>query len=155
MRVVLVLVALLAACLTQPLTAQCTAYGQPCTSSGMLAICSNSPVVGGTWTLGERSGTACGFSSTTPGTMFTLLGDCFQPGIPVDPPVSCANCGGCFLHVLPIWAAYAWTWPPRTTTLTIPSDPNLVGATFCMQDVCFNAGSSCVCMSAALQVVIQ
>lgn len=135
--------------------AQCTAYGQPCTSSGMLALCANAPVVGGTWTFGERSGTACGFTSTSPGTMYTLIGGCFQPGIPIDPPLACANCGGCFLHVLPAWAEFGWPWPPRTVSLQIPSDPNLLGATFCMQDVCVNAGSACVCMSAAMQVVIQ
>lgn len=132
--------------------AQCVAYGNPCTSSGMLAVCSSSPTVGSAWTIGERSGAACGYGTATPGTMFTLIGSCFQPGLPMDPPTTCAACGGCSLHVLPIMGVFTWSWPPRTTIINIPNDPRLVGGTLCMQDVCVDASASCICISPALQV---
>ena len=135
--------------------AQCAPYGTSCTSSGMLFSCVTNPVVGTNWTLGERSGTACGFSTGSPGTMFTLIGLCFAPGIPIDPPLACSSCGGCALHVLPALADLQWTWPPRTVVLTIPSDPNLVGTNLCLQDVCVNSASACVCLSGAVQVTFM
>ena len=155
MRSLLVTLVFMSALFARPASSQCSAYGQVCSSSGMVLTCVNSPIIGTNWTIGERSGTACGLSSAAPGTMFTMIGLCFAPGLPIDPPLACGNCGGCLLHVLPSLAELQWTWPPRTTALFIPSDPNLLGATLCIQDVCVNATSACVCMSGALQVVIQ
>jgi hypothetical protein len=131
--------------------AQCAAYGTAC-PSGMLGICSSQPVVGTPWVLGQRDGSACGLSSTAPGPMFTLFGSCFAPGLPISSPPACTQCSGCSLHAFPVWATLQWTWPPRTTTIQIPSDPNLIGATLCIQDVCFNASAACICMAGALQV---
>jgi hypothetical protein len=155
MRSILALVLLASAVLAPAPRSQCSPFGPPCASSGMQLVCSTRPLVGTTWRIGERDASACGHSSATPGTLFTVYGFCFGGGVPIDPPLSCPQCAGCFLNVLPSLGAVVWTWPPRTQDIPIPANTRLIGATFCMQDVCVEPSRGCACMSQAIQVVIE
>jgi len=135
-------------------TAQATPIGS-CPSSGMQIACAQ-PQIGTNWWIGERSGTACGYNSGgAPIPMVTIFGGCI-PGIPIATPPACSHCSGCSLYVYPGFADMVWNWPPRTTVLPIPNDPNLIGAMFCMQNACIDQLTlSCVCVSGGMQVQIM
>jgi hypothetical protein len=134
--------------------AQCTAVGPGCRSSGMNLACGN-PRVGTNWIIGEQSAVSCGGSVTNPVPMLTLFGSCFVPGLPLDPPLMCAACGGCELNVLPIDFMVQWSWPPRTLTIPLPANPRLIGFQFCIQNACFDIRTACFCMSGAWQVTLM
>ena len=74
---------------------------------------------------------------------------------PINPPIACPNCTGCSLDVFPVLGSVTWTWPPRTTTINIPSNPGFIGVQFCAQDICTDTRRACVCLSNAIQVTIQ
>jgi hypothetical protein len=134
------------------LTAQpppCAAFGNAC--PGGMGISCNAPQVGMQWVLGERNAQACG----NPTQVLTMLGGCLSPGVSLGQPLLCAACSPCDWVTLPPYGTFQWTWPPRTTTIQVPSDPTLAGVTFCMQDICVNLTSACVCMSGAVQTTIQ
>jgi len=145
--------ALLAGALASSARAQCVAVGPGCAASGMNLFC-GTPQVGTTWTIAEQNAAACGGSSTNPVPILTVLGSCLVPGFVLNPPLTCPNCAGCELNVLPIDLVLQWTWPPRSTSIPIPNNPRLIGAQFCVQNACVDVITGCICLSGAGQATI-
>lgn len=154
MRSLVVAVVLWFVAVTNSLAAQCTPLGNPCASSGMSLACSTPPQIGTNWVVSEVSAASCGGAATNPVPMLTAIGNCFDAGIPLNPPLVCANCTGCVLHVVPIDVMVQWAWPPRSVTIPIPNVRQLVGALFCVQNFCVHPTNLCVCASGAAQVII-
>lgn len=134
-------------------TAQCVPIGPRCTASGMALVCGN-PQIGTNWFVGETNAGACGGTGTNPVPMLTVFGTCQVPGAVLNPPLTCAACGGCELNVLPIDFMLQWTWPPRTAIVPIPNNVRLIGAQFCIQNACIDPINLCICLSGAAQVTI-
>lgn len=145
-RAIAVVLFLLASLLPTPASAQCIAFGGPCTG-GASIFCTTRPAIGTRWQV-------CPQTPCTTGLSFLLMGDCDPVGIPIASPPACFICPACTLHVNPITTAIGAGF--SCVAIDIPSEPRIVGATFCVQSVCFlSAQPACLCLSNALQVTVM
>ncbi len=127
--------------------AQCAPFRPPC--GGSRIQCATPPVIG-------TNLDVCLAPSCNTNANMMLIGTCHGPGIPLGAPPLCGFCSTCRLHVLPV-ANLPWVGTTGSClTLPIPNDTALVGASLCMQNVCFlPPPSNCICLSNTLRVTFM
>ena len=90
----------------------------------------------GNFTVGTRTVVSVVPIGCTGTTISLFIGHCLTPPIRIPAPLSCPP-GPCELSCQPVVTVVGPN-PFIPLTLTLPNDPSLIGAMFCMQAACFS-----------------